>query len=366
MTETVKRLLAVALIAAVAVGIVSLNNLFVDVELSTRVGDLIGSFGGPGFPAQLPGGVIRDMKPMGGNLALLTDAGMTLYNGRGKLISTAQQVTDQTVIDTNSDRVLSYEVGSRSYRLHTASRVTEMEAENTIQSADLCDSGAFALATDSRQFVAEVTVYSEPGEPHIFRWSSPDNHVSGVALSPRGDRVAVTCLTTENGVIKSLVELFSTTRDSKVAQAEFPGSMILSVQFLEQERIAVLTDREYIVLDFTGEKLFTHELGDGATASIGMYARETLLLTEYRESRRREVVLLTENGAVAAKLEAGPEVRDVAIDRKWIYILDNTGIRRMSRELAEEGKLELAGISRIKIGRDGLYYCAENEIFLYE
>ncbi|MCL2056868.1 MAG: hypothetical protein FWH02_06595, partial [Oscillospiraceae bacterium] len=60
--ETIKRLSILALIFAVVAGAVALNNLLVQNELSLRISDLLELRGGTGFPADLPGGIVRDIK----------------------------------------------------------------------------------------------------------------------------------------------------------------------------------------------------------------------------------------------------------------------------------------------------------------
>jgi hypothetical protein len=301
---------------------------------------------------------------MGSNLAILNDTNLYLYNSRGKIISNIQQMSDKTVLLTNNSRSLTYDVNAKSYRLHTPSRTVEAEVENNILAADLGEGGQYALVTTSRQYVAEVTVYESPTAPHLFRWFSSENHVSGVSLSPGGDRLAVSCVMTENGAIRSSVLLFHRGVEQRLAEVDFPDSLILQLDYYEDERIGVLTDREYAVLDGDGNILHRYSLGDGQVTAFTTYGRETLLLTEDKEARRSDIILLDETCTEKARLTATGNIRGMAMGRRRIYRLDDTGIESLDRELHSMEKLELRGISSIHLVRDKLYYCTATEICL--
>lgn len=360
--ETTKRLLVLCLIATAVAGVVFLNSLFVEQGLSVRVSDMIESFGGEGFPTEQPGGIIRDMKGMGGNLVILNDTNLYIYNKKAKIIKNEQRMTDKTMMLTNAERVLTFDVGSKNYSIHTPSRLTSVELENSILTGDLGKNGEYAFVTSSRQFVAEVTVYKNHGEPYLFRWSSPENYVTGVSLSPKGGAMAVSGLTTEEGVMKSLVTLFQFNRAEKIAEVEFPDSLVLLLNYYEAGRIGVLTDREYTVIGPDGSKLFTYRLGDYPVAGFQTYGREALVLTEYKEARSSDIILLSEDCTERARITVDNNVRGMAMGNKRIYILTDSGISVYDRNLEPMDKLEQRGITKIQLVGDKLYYCNGEEI----
>jgi hypothetical protein len=360
----IKRVSVLLLSVAAGGGLIRLHNLWVEVGMSTKVSDLLGSFGGTGYPVELPGGVIRDIKSMGNKLAILNDTNLYLYNSRGKIISNIQQMSDKTVLLTGDSRSLTYDVNAKTYSLHTPSRTVAGTVENSILAADLGESGQYALVTTSRQYVAEVAVYENPSEPHLFRWLSSENHVSGVSLSPGGERLAVSCVMTEDGAIRSMVLLFHRGVDERLAEVDFPDSLILRLDYFEDERIGVLTDREYAVLDGDGNILHRYSLGDGQVTAFTTYGREALLLTEDKEARRSDIILLDETCTEKARLTAARNIRGMAMGRRRIYILDDTGIESFDHSLNSMEKLELRGISSLHLVGEKLYYCTEEEICL--
>ena len=134
--ENIKRLAFLALVLAVVGVVLFLNNLFIERGTSIRVSDFIETRGGPGFPVDFPGGIIRDIKPMGKNLAVLTDTNLYIYNDKGRSVANIQRMGDRTVMLTNQGRILSFDPGHRVYRMHTPSRSDSGELENGVLAAN--------------------------------------------------------------------------------------------------------------------------------------------------------------------------------------------------------------------------------------
>lgn len=360
-TENVKRLLVLAGMILAVGGVLVANSIMVEKGLSTKISDIVESWGGQGFPTDLPGGTIRDVKGMGGSLVVLNDTNLYMYNSKAKAVANIQQMTDKTVLKTTDKRALTYDIGGKTYRLHTPSRTLGGEVENGIFAADM-NGELYAFATASRQFVAEVTVYKNPGEKHLFRWSSPDNHVTGVSLSPKGNMMAVSCAATEDGMMVSLLNLFHFSMTERVAQVRFPDSLIVQTDFYSADRIGVLTDREYMVLDSTGRTLFHYPLDTGPATAYRRMGKEVLLLVEHKETRRSEIILLDESGKEKARLEGANNIAGVEMSQRRIYVLDDGGISIYNHTMELQDRLDQRGISRIRLVGSRLYYCTQEEI----
>ena len=362
MRETAKRLTILAVIV-VFVGLVFLvNSLLVEEKLSTRVGDWVESWGGSGYPVDLPGGVIRDTEEMGKNLVILNDNNLFIYNNKGKIVTNIQQMTEKTVMDANDRQVLTFDVGSKKYQLHSPSRTIEKETENAILAADINAKGYYALVTAPRQFVAEVAVYRDPAEAHIFRWSSPEHHIAGVSLSPDGSRMAVSCAATEGGMMKTIITLFQLNMAEKAAEIELPNSLALKIDFYANDRIGVLTDKEYVILDTAGKRVASYDFVDERIVRMESYDRAAMLLTEYREARHRQVIFLDRDGSAELQMDFEESVRDIAMDKRYLYVLTDTGITCYNYAFKEVKKLEERGIQGLQVVQSKVYYYTAEEL----
>ncbi|MDL2232259.1 DUF5711 family protein [Ruminococcaceae bacterium OttesenSCG-928-L11] len=366
LTQNVKRLLMLALVVGAVAGIVLLNALFVEKGLSVKVSDLIESMGGDGFPTDMPGGIVRDMKGMGNNLLLLNDTNLFLYNKKAKIVTNVQRMSSKTVMTANDNRVLTYETGGKIYRIHTPSQTYEAELENSIVAADMGQDNTFALVTTSRQRVAEVAVYKNHTDSHVFLWASPEDHLYNVALSPKCNLMAVASVTTSGGVLKSVVNLFNLGMEDKLAEAAFEDSLILEMHFYTQDRVAVLTDREYCILDTTGKKLGSYPVDGVEIIGFDFDGKHAVLLTENKEARRWQAILLDDGAKVTATKEMSSRIRDAEVDNKRVYLHTDSGISAYDHDFKLDYSLPLRGISRMEMVGGRVYYCTDEQICILE
>ncbi|MDR2931808.1 MAG: DUF5711 family protein [Oscillospiraceae bacterium] len=364
--QSAKRFAILGLVTAAVVGAIILNNFLVDQGVSTHVSDIIESFGGDGFPIDLPGGIIRDTKSLGKNLTVLNDTNLYIYSPKARLISNIQQMTENTVLCANAGRVLTYDTGSKRYRIHSPSKLlAEKETEDSILAADLGTHNEYALVTSPSRFVAMVTVYNEKFEPVFYTYSA-ENHITGVSLSPAGDAMVTSAVNTDNGMLRSYVAYYRFNVEDEIARVTFDDSLILQMDFISEDRVGILTDRTYTITDQKGKELFSYALGDNPITAFASYGKEALIRTEYKEARRCDVVLLGAEGEEIWTLQLTNNVRDMCMDGKLVYILDDGGISVYDRNRERVSRLDLRGVSRIHLVGDTLYYFTQDEIKVLE
>lgn len=363
---TAKRFLVLGLIMLAVAGVIVLNNLLVEQGVSVRVNDLIESFGGTGFPTDLPGGIIRDVKNIGKNLAVLNDTNLYIYSPKARIISSTQEMSETTVLLANSERALTFNTGSKRYRIHSSSKLlAEKEAEDSILAASLSNHGEYALVTSPTRFVAMVTVYDRNFEPFFYAYSA-DNHITGVSVSPKGDMMVTSGVNTEKGMLKSIITFYRFTLKEEVSTLTFEDSLILHLGFYGDDRVAILTDREYIITDSSGKILYSYATGNEPVTAIRLYKGEALILTENREVRISEITLLDDKCAERWRVTASGNIRGIELGQKKAYILDDSGVSVYNRSGDLINRLDMRGISKIYLVGDKLYCFTQSEITVME
>ena len=350
-TQTLRRLLALAAVMAGIAGVLALNNLLIEEEIPTRIGDVIESFGGSGYPVAVPGGIIRDVKNVGDNLAVLNDTNLYLYNAKGKLLNNIQQMGETGVVRTSASRVLAFDAGKKRYGIYSKSRqLLEQTLEHGIINAAINDRGDYAIVSSSNQFVAETYVYNRQNT-EIFYWSSADHLVLDVAISPKGDRMAV-------------IFRFDSDKEEDVQRLELSDDMLLCVDFPESDRITVLTDKRYVVLDSHAKEKGSYQFGEKHVAASETYGRDILLLLDSRDNKAKEVVLLGADGRERSSTTLEKPVRDMALARDRVYLLTEDGIITYTYKMQLKSKHDERGIRVIHSIGSKLYYMTEEEILV--
>lgn len=359
---TARRLLLLAGVMLLVLGALFLNNILVEQSVTTRLSDVVQGFGGTGYPIPVPGGIIRGVQGAGNDLAVLNDTNLYIYSRKGKQVGNVQQMSDNTVLIATPSRLLTYEANAKRFSVHSRSKtLLQMDTEYNIFAADMNDHGDIAIVSSAKKSICEITVYNKKFED-IYGYSFANNLVSTVSLSPRGEMMATGWVNAEDGVLQSGVEIHLFAEGTGViASCLLPDSLILDVQFLEQDRVAVLTDRQYLILGTDGTIRYTYNLEEELTA-VERAGRLTLLLCEERETQTRKVILLDSELKEKAVIVTADKVLDFALSSKRVYLLGEDGIRTYDHTFTEQAFEPVQHAWRIQLAGGKLYYLTREQI----
>ena len=364
--QRAKRFLVVGIIMLAVIAAMAINNFLVENGVSIHLSDTVESFGGAGYPTDLPGGIIHDVKSLGKNMAVLNDTNLYIYSPKARIISNTQEMSDSTILTTTGSRLITYNIGSKRYRINSASQnLLDKETEDSILAADMGENGEYAIVTSPMRFVAMITVYSNKFEPIFYSYSA-ENHITGVSLSPNGNMMVTSGINTSNGMLISVITYYHFASDEPVASLTLEDALILNMDFYENGSVGILTDHEYIVTDVFGHIVSTYTLPDGNVTSFRRYKGETAITIENKETRRETLILLNSKCEEQWHLTMDGKMRDVAIGPKKVYVLDNSGIFVYNRSQELIGQLDMSGITRIHAAENTLYYFTQSEIAIME
>lgn len=356
---TARRLIALVVIIALIGGVFALNRVFIETGMTTKLSDLVESFGGSGYPVPVPGGIVRDVKSMGGDLAVLNDTNLYVYNKNGKIVTNLQQMSDQTVLITSADRALTYDVGGKRYAIHSRSkRLLERISDHSIQGADMNERGDYAIISSTAEYVSQVMVY-DGKFALMMEWLCSDL-ITDVSLSAKGNRLAAVCVDTRAGLPYTIVYLLDLSVDSQLMKLEFPGELPLEVAYISDGRFSVLTDKQYRLFTDEGLEDCAYAYGDSELLGLERRGKEALLLLQQDKTRR--LVLLDASCVEAGDAELDVRVKDFALGDKQAYVLTDTGITVYNRSLERKDGLERRGIVQIHLLKGSLYYLDREEI----
>ena len=335
-------------------------------DFGVGIGDTFASFGGPGYPVPVPGGLIRDVRGMGSNLVVLNDTNVQVYNRSGRLLSNFQHLSDRTAVLTSRDRMLVYEYGGRRVSIHSASRELQVHVvEDMVLGAALGAGGEYAIITSPRTHIAQVEVFNSRFESMI-RWGSPQ-HVRGVAISPRGDMMVADVVDSFGGVLGAELVFIRFGMREELLRVRLEGELVVHLSFISDNRIAVLTDRAYRVFDNSGRMVGQYRLPAGMPLTAFQSDGDRMLvLCGAREARVRELILLDSSARRTASAEIPGRVRSMALAGRNVWVLTDAGLMRYNLSLDYIETAEGAGIQRIQYVDGRLYYFTRYEIRILE
>lgn len=358
--QTFKRMAILAAILLAIAGILSINRVLVNEGFTRVMRDFFGGLGGQGYPIAAPGGVLREVRSLEGDVAVLNDTNLYLYNNKGKELLNLQKMNENTVFLSAGSRILTYDVGGSRYQIHTRTNLLlEGEHDASITAMALGERGDYALVSSSKQYAAQVTAWDHRNE-QVFQWLS-NELVSAIAIHPQGGKMAAGALGASGGVLQSTVFLFSFQSDKEIARVEFSDQLLLQLSYLEGGNLGALTDRGYYVLDESGKQLGAHSFGGEQLRQTQFAGGDALILTEHSEARQQTLLLVDKGGKEVGRYHPDRPVRDMQTGSQ-VYLLTDEGISRLNRSLALQGTYDSEGSQRILQAGGKLYGFTPEEI----
>lgn len=344
------------------------NDVLVKKNVPGFLENVVEVVGGDGYPAQLPDGAIQHLDHMGKNLIVLKDSNLYIYNNKGKQIENIQQMKERTILQTNDDQMLYYNIGGNQIQVQGISgKVLDETLEDTIITAHLGDNGELAVVTWPPNFVAEIVVYNTRGEP-FYTSVFTEKLVNHVAVSTKGQQLAVATLGTDGGILDSKILLYPLdVEEENPPQIHLPDELVLWIDYLQEDTLLILTDKGYHVYGNDTQLVGSYEFSsDLELLEYRERDGKLLLLGRDKVTRLFHVFFLSDTATERGELVLEHRPLDLAMSGKSVYILDSNGLRRYDHQLMYQEVFQLADIERIHIIGETVYLLTKNEIRLLD
>lgn len=246
---------------------------------------------GNGYPIEAPGGKSKGMYNLDGLLCISSDTDLMMYNSKGaETFSVKHQMADPQV-SVNGNMLLMFDQGAKSYALYQNNvPVADGETDYVIYTGAASAKGTFALATRSEDYLSQVSVFDR-NKAVKYTWNYSDKIVTCVALSPSGNKLAVSGLYTEDGTIKSQLLLYN--NGELVDSRDFDDAVLCSLVFVGESEIRGVSDQGAFLISDKGKLMGEYDYKAQPLAAFYNSTEATvLLLGDYRQTGGYEVISL--------------------------------------------------------------------------
>lgn len=223
-------------------------------SLANTFQGFFGEFSAGGFPLTISSGNFKNAVPVGSNIGVLTDTSVIIYSQSGSQLVQRQHGMSNPNIESAGGKAVVFDRGGKTFRVET--RFDEPYIGTTsfpIISAAISQSGKLAVVTESDSYLSELTVY-DTSYRTVFKWSSAKGYIFSSALSPDGKKVAAIVINTDKGSYRTSLYIFDITRQNPLSVSNFDGLLPLSIQYIDNDKIAVVGDTESVFLSNDGKK----------------------------------------------------------------------------------------------------------------
>lgn len=287
-----------------------------------------------------------------GQIALYDDDASVLGKNIADYVSPALLSTDAFL--------LSYDIG-RNHLAQTDANGNlkfELDTAGRIYDADLSESGAVCVLTDSSDCRAVLEVYSESGAL-LFRRNSKTNYLNTCAISPDREFVAVTTLGQENISFASSAQIFETAADAVYAELPLGAQMIYDLRFLDSSTICAIGEKSLLFFTKSGELLGEYEADSGELIaySFGGEGYVTALYDSFSSDGRYRLVTLDQAGARIASVSLDSTPISLSACKEYVAVLCEMKLLIFNRELEEQNTAPNSSWHTALVRSDGTAYC---------
>lgn len=201
---------------------------------------------GPGFPRKINGSKLscENFKVIDKDVVLLSDLSLTTLNSSAGEMLQKQHSYQNPMLKTCGTRAIIYDLGgknlevtSKSKTLHTAS------TDYNIISADISNYGTFAVVTEAKGFLAQLTVFSKDSRSVYYRYNFANHYITDVAISEDGRSAAVCGATARDGSVVSSVYVFDYSREEPWVKFDYSDNMFIRLEYLSNGNVVAIGDK---------------------------------------------------------------------------------------------------------------------------
>lgn len=315
-----------AVVSVIVIACVVLQ-LVLPVGIIENIQNLTALLGSGGYPISLESSNTINAVSRGTSYYyVLTDTRINAFSVGGKKIYSYAHGFENPVLKTSKTRAMVFDQGGNELLIYNlASLKGTIKTESEIITANISDSGTYAVVTQSDTYASAVSVYDKQSKL-IYEWYSSEDTVNNVAVSPNGKKIAVSAFNASSGNYKSKVSVLNFNSAAPEFTEEYEGAPVLNLDTAHSAGFSAVTANRIDFINWSGyEKTgYTNEypismFRSGSGGSAAVFSRES-------DRTDNRVAVFNSKGKLKAEFEFKGIISDIQISGGHIYCISDTEI----------------------------------------
>lgn len=271
----------------------------------------------------------------GHDICYSSDTRTQQLNSYGKSVFSLPHAFINPVVCTSQKKTIVFNLGSTGFQIISDKSIiySEDTADN-ILTADIIDTGTYALVTQSSGYLSKLYVYNEKNE-QIFAYSFADYYVTSVSLNSKGDHAVVAGVSALNGMNICSLYLLDFTADTPVYFSEFENNIIYDVRYInDRNACAVGKNASYMFNTSNGESEIYDYEGKALTAyDINVDTDTyTISISNSGDGRNCEIVSFNSAGKKDKSFDVEQKIIDLSSYKGRVALLTNDDVMLYSKD----------------------------------
>lgn len=361
-----KRRARVSLSAVSAAAVVLLVlHLVLPVGILENVQNLTALIGSGGYPAEINSTEVLNTVSRGNYYYVLTDTRINAYSGGGKEIYSYSHGFENPVLKTSKTRAMVFsQGGNEAYIYNLAELKSAVSTEKEIITANISDSGVYALVTRSDSYASVVSVYNKNGKP-LYEWYSSEDTVNNVAISPNGKKIAVSAFNATSGDYSAKVCVLNFDSATPEYTESYSGSPIYGIDSMSSAGFSVITENGVQFIEWSKYK--KTEYKNDYTLSLFRSASGGSVAVFNRSSDKTDnrVAVFNSKGRLKSEFEFKGIIGDIQIRGGHIYCISDTFVYLLSEngEVLRKAECGFGAVRISATGTNSVAVVTDNQIY---
>lgn len=278
------------------------------------------------FPITLNSSQTINTVSMGNYYYVLGDTYLCAVSNGGKVLFNYQHGFEKPVLKTSNAGALMYNQGSKEFLLFDIYGLkNSFTCDKNILTANISDSGNYAVATVSDKYASAVTVYKKSGKK-LYEWFSAEDTVNNVALSKNGRKLAVSAFNSKNGEFSSKINVFNFKSATPIYSESFENGLIYDIDTSFSSSFAVVTENRLKVIKWSSFK-FTEYKNDYALSILKPISNGYIaVFNRQNDKTDNRIAILNRNGKTKYEIVYSGIISDIDAKGSHIYCMSDTEI----------------------------------------
>ncbi|MDL2273909.1 DUF5711 family protein [Oscillospiraceae bacterium OttesenSCG-928-G22] len=292
--------------------------------------------------------------PYRGGLAVLSRGGLSVVGPEDEEELYIQKNMKRPLITGNGKSFLACDIGDATCIYVSDYEAAELDWPGAILSAEMNLQGYTAIVTDESGTKSTATVLSADRN-EIYKWYSSERYLITASVSPKNTRLAVAGISERDARIVSSVCLFDLSERDMQASYECFDSLLIDLCYVDEDRIAVLSERELLLIDSEGERVSAYPFDGRAVSAFDFSGNGflTVALADRGASGDTEVLTFDFDGKLLGR-DTATRFLTLSVNGKSVAVLTSDTLLLYNSTMDPTSEFPAGpGVKRALLREDG-------------
>lgn len=286
-------------------------------------------------PYTFESGSMQVSAAVGNGMALASTNSLQLLDASGWSVARQVYSMKTPALVTSNQLAAAFDVGGT--EVCTASLnggTAEVPNTETVITATMNQNGWLALCTEATGYKGRVTVYNDK-QKAVYQWNSGEGYLLSARISPDNRYLAALCAAPDG----SVVHMFSLSSEDEQANYTVAGNLLIDMDWLENDRLFLLSQKGCAVIDRGGEMKGSYDFGGLYLTdySFGGDDYAVLMLGKYRTGGTGSLTAIGSDCKLIGQTEIDSELLSLSCGGKTVAALCQDGLKVFTQSLAAAG-----------------------------